>query len=73
MSNTNSPCLDCKKRYCGCHSTCKDYKDWRKLHEEEVCREKKERLEQTLMAAYISDAVTHKKKAKNLRPKMKDD
>jgi len=21
----DKPCLDCKKRYVGCHSTCKDY------------------------------------------------
>ena len=32
MSN---PCKDCTKRVVGCHSTCKDYKDWK---EEQVKR-----------------------------------
>lgn len=27
----DSPCVNCKERSIGCHSTCKDYIGWRKL------------------------------------------
>lgn len=27
--NVHSPCLDCERRFVGCHSTCEDYKAFR--------------------------------------------
>ena len=29
-----NPCRNCTKRVVGCHSTCKDYKDWKKEDQE---------------------------------------
>lgn len=31
---TEAPCLGCKKRYVGCHGTCKEFKDFRKVVDE---------------------------------------
>lgn len=38
ISNNVCPCKDCvaPKRHCGCHTTCKEYKDWDILHKQEL-------------------------------------
>lgn len=33
---THSPCQKCEKRQTGCHATCRDYAEYRKVHEREV-------------------------------------
>ena len=37
-----APCKDCDKRHRGCHDTCSDYKEWKKLNTARVEYEKKE-------------------------------
>lgn len=29
----NNPCLDCDKRYVGCHAKCSDYISWKAKHD----------------------------------------
>ena len=41
MSTTICPCKNCEDRNASCHSTCKDYIDWKKQHDEMVEKERK--------------------------------
>jgi hypothetical protein len=36
------PCKGCTKRYSGCHGQCKDYKDWKKLRDEDLAKQRKQ-------------------------------
>lgn len=43
LTNTISPCKDCKTRHSGCHSECSNYLDWKKEYsdqKEKICKEK---------------------------------
>ncbi len=38
-----TPCKDCVKRYTACHSTCKDYRDWKREKNEDNARRNKQK------------------------------
>ena len=50
MDKEKAPCKDCQDRRLGCHSECKDYKQWKAEHErrreiiKEQCRKDKMRV-----------------------------
>ena len=39
---TTRTCKDCEKRHTGCHSTCEDYKAFRKERDEELAAHRRE-------------------------------
>lgn len=41
---SNSPCYGCTKRCVGCHSTCEQYNEWKKLVERARLNERKASL-----------------------------
>lgn len=55
------PCKDCKKRKLGCHSVCKDYKEFRKLKD----IENQEAREGRLMAKASYSAKEYRDNFKN--------
>jgi hypothetical protein len=57
-----APCKDCQKRTMACHSSCKDYKDWKADHDNRKAEiVEKERVEYQLRAAKIEFVTEYKK------------
>ena len=53
-----SPCKDCPKRVCGCHSTCPDYKEYQDKNNEH----RKERMMSTVLADHSPSQSSRIKK-----------
>lgn len=52
-----APCKDCMKRKISCHSSCKQYKDWK-------CRYKTKDEEESEYRAYLNGAVQRMRRAR---------
>lgn len=60
------PCKDCDKRQIGCHSTCKDYKEYCDLNKAEREKAYKERL--VGMQIYEMEQERKRKSSSGKRP-----
>lgn len=50
-SKPQAPCMNCERRYVGCHAECEDYKEFRKLADkmsEEFRKKKNKHLDITM-------------------------
>lgn len=60
------PCMDCKKRYVGCHSKCEDYIKWGNEHKEKrEERQNKAYVQHQADYMYIDSVRKYKKKMRS--------
>lgn len=62
MRQIDDPCYKCRKRKVGCHSRCRDYKEWKDERKEESDNIRKEKVIDSIIRAHISDAIERGKK-----------
>lgn len=56
------PCRECGRRSAECHSTCLDYKEWKKWHEEKKEEARCRRVLERGADAYVNDVKRRMKK-----------
>jgi hypothetical protein len=61
MSNS---CMNCKERHANCHSTCKEYIEWKANHEERKATIRKEKEKLYTWQNYKSNIVRETKEGK---------
>ena len=71
MSVKNSPCKDCPSRYPGCHSNCKDYKEFKQALDErnDLIRQERDRYNDVRAGSIESRRRTIRRKRPNYKHK----
>lgn len=64
-----NPCKDCPRRYLGCHSKCKDYKEFRQALDERNARIRQERDRDNSVRAVAIES--RRRNIKKINPKYK--
>lgn len=60
-------CYNCQKRYLGCHSKCKDYKDAKQEHDIEKANIRKEREKVWNLNNYVKESIEKGKRRHAIR------
>ena len=61
-------CQNCEKRHLHCHSTCEDYKEWKRQQDERNDQIRKAKEQEALYKSYLCDGIDkHKKKKRERR------
>lgn len=61
---TKAPCKDCPDRKAGCHTVCKKYLEWQKVHDREFEAMRKQRDSDGMFADHIVRNVVRVNKEK---------
>lgn len=62
---TSNPCFKCEDRTAGCHSTCKRYLEWQRIHQKELDQRREELAMSDVYLAYAKRRASQRKKRKH--------
>lgn len=60
---TEAPCRECPDRNAGCHSGCPKYKEWQRVHVEELIKINKVRMKKQIVDLYTKSSVVKVKES----------